>query len=207
VHRSIVVFGNSKLTGSRANYDGIQCRLVYPPGDAISGDNGVLFLGAGTELRAGSLNIFGGTCPPISIQGASIRGVNIEVLRDPGVTLVGPTIGSVTVTTHALPTLDGVVADTFNGRMDFDLIAAPSAAMATFASMPTTPLLSPFGIQWIDLGAYLVTDVSLTDNLGHRRTSMTLPLAYPLGWPMVFQSVVLDPAGLRWSTPSIIVRN
>jgi len=54
---------------------------------------------------------------------------------------------------------------------------------------------------------HVALDVTIDDHLGHRRTSMTLPVAYPLGWPMVFQSVVLDPAGLRWSTPSIIVRN
>ena len=207
VSRSIVVLGNSVLVGSRASYDGNRCLVLFPPGDAISGHDSVLYLGAGTTLRAGTLSISGGSCPPIFLQAATISGQNITVVKDPAVTLVGPTRGSVSMTTQPYPTLDGIVADEVNGRMDFDLIATPGSATALIASIPSDPLLTPLGIQWANLGAYLVADVNIVDPTGHRRTSMTLPLAYPLGQPMVFQSIVLDPAGLRWSTPSVIIRN
>jgi hypothetical protein len=207
VSRAIVVFGNSILVGSRANYDGIRCVVVFPPGDAISGHDSVLHLGAGTTLRAGTLAISGGPCPPIFLQAATINGQNITVIRDPATTLVGPVQGSVTVTTQPYPTLDGIVADEVHGRMDFDLIGAPGAPTALMASLPADPVLTPFGIQWTNLHAYLVAGAGMVDATGHWRTSMTLPLAYPLGQPMVFQSIVLDPQGLFWSTPSVIIRN
>ncbi len=43
--------------------------------------------------------------------------------------------------------------------------------------------------------------------MGHHLVSFSMPPTYPLGQPMVFQSIVLDAGALVWSTPSLIVRN
>ena len=206
VRDSVVVFGNSALFGTRGNYDFQRCAVIYPPGDAIAGSNSVLVLGAGTELRAGRMSGAIPPCPPVFVEGYSVRGRNLHVLKDPAATMtpVGP---GVTVTTAAFPTLDGIVGDEVNGRMDFDTIGAGGSATVLLASPPASPLLTPMGFQWIDFGAYLVADVAILDPTGHRRVSFPFPALYPLGRAMHFQSVVLDPSGLRWSTPSAIVRN
>ena len=205
-HDSVVVLGNSVLVVTLGHYDFQRCAVIYRPGDAISGSNSVLVLGAGTELRAGRLSGSIPPCPPVFVEGYSVRGRNVHVLKDPAATMtpVGP---GVTVTTAAFPTLDGIVGDEVNGRMDFDTIGAPGSATVLLASPPASPLLTPMGFQWIDFGAYLVADVAILDPTGHRRVSFPFPALYPLGRAMHFQSVVLDPSGLRWSTPSAIVRN
>ena len=80
-------------------------------------------------------------------------------------------------------------------------------AAALIASLPTPPVLTPYGFQWVDLNAFLVADVGAVDPQGHRQLSIAMPLGYPLGEPLVFQSIVLDQGALVWSTPSAIVRN
>ncbi len=203
---SIVVFGNSILEGSRANYNGANCRLVYPPGVAIGGHDSVLVLGAGTSVTGGHLAVSGLNCPPISIQAAAITGTHMTVFRDPGATL-GQVDPGVTVITQRQPTLDGIVGDEVQGRMDFDLIGTAGSVGALIASAPGDAVGSPYGIQWADLGAYLIADVAAIGPTGHHRVSFAMPAAYPYGQPMVFQSIVLDAGALIWSTPSWIVRN
>ena len=206
VNNSIVVFGNSILLGSRANYNLALCQVVSPPGDAIAGYDSLLVLGAGTTLIGGRLNVSGGSCPPVSMEAAAIRGSNVRVIRDPTATL-GIVTGTVTVQNAPQPTLDGVVGDELAGRMDFDLWAASGSAAALVASLPTEPVNSVFGFQWANLAAHVVPDVGVTDATGHRKVSFNFPTAYPLGQPMVFQSLVLGPTGPQWSTPSAIVKN
>ncbi len=206
VTRSVVVFGNTALLGCRANYNGASCTLISPPGVAISGSDSVLVLGAGTRILGGRLGVSGGACPPISIESNAIEGANMVVLRDPAASLgrVGP---GVTVQTASQPTLDGIVGDELHGRMDFDLLGSPGSIGALVASLPGDPVLTNLGFQWADLNTYFVADLAAIDPMGHHRVSFTMPTAYPLGQPMVFQSLVLDAGSLVWSTPSLIVRN
>lgn len=206
VSSSIVVFGNSILKGSRANYNMVTCSVVSPPGEAIVGYDSLLILGAGTNITGGRLNVSGGSCPPISMEAAAIRGSNLRVIKDPRATL-GVVSGTVTLQTSPQPTLDGIVGDEVAGRMDFDLWATPGAAAALVASLPADPILTPIGFQWANLTAHLVADAGLVDATGHRKLSFLFPAACPLGQLMVFQSLVLDPSGLQWSTPSAIVKN
>jgi hypothetical protein len=205
VASSVVVFGNSILRGSRGNYNMVQCRLVFPPGEAIAGYDSLLILGAGTSILGGRLNISGGSCPPVSMEAAAIRGSNVRVQKDPAATL-GIVTGVVTVQTATQPTLDGIVGDEILGRMDFDLWAVPGSAAALVASLPADPVLTAIGIQWANPGAHLVADVGIVDPTGHRKLSFLFP-NYPLGQPMVFQSLIVNQGGLQWSTPSAIVRN
>ena len=206
VSSSVVVFGNTSLIGSRANYNAIQCRVVWPPGEAIAGYDSLLVLGAGTNILGGRLNVSGGSCPPISMEAAAIRGSNVRVIKDPAATLALVT-GNVTVQAASQPTLDGIVGDELAGRMDFDLWARPGSSAALVASLPADPLVTSMGFQWANLGAYVVPDLGLVDATGHRKLSFLFPPGYPLGQPMVFQSLVLDANGVAWSTPSPIVKN
>ncbi len=206
VTRSVIVFGNTALLGCRANYNGASCTLISPPGVAISGADSVLVLGAGTRILGGRLGVSGGSCPPISIESNAIEGANMVVLRDPAASLgrVGP---GVTVQTASQPTLDGIVGDELHGRMDFDLLGSPGSIGALVASLPTDPVLTNLGFQWANLNAFFVADLAAVDPTGHHQVSFTMPTAYPLGEPIVFQSLVLDGGALVWSTPSLIVRN
>jgi hypothetical protein len=206
VSRSVVVFGNSVLLGSRANYSLGECKVLYPPGDAIAGYDSLLILGAGTQVIGGRLSVFGGGCPPIFLEAMAITGSNIRVIKDPQATL-GFVSGSVTVQTSPQPTLDARVADEIRGRMDFDLWGTPGSPAAMVASLPRDPIGTPYGFQWANLNAYLVADTGLLDATGHRKVSFLLPAAYPLGQPMVFQSIVLERSGPTWSTPSAIIKN
>ncbi len=200
---SVVVFGNSVLIGSRAVYSG--CQVLLPPGVAIGGHDSTLVLGAGTSIRGGHLGVSGGPCP-IQMQAPAITGSNMKVIRDPGAFL-GTVDDSVSVRTQRQPTLDGIVGDEVQGRMDFDLIGTPGSAGALIASPPGPVAPSPIGYQWASLANSLVIDVGAIDPMGHHLVSFTMPTAYPLGQPMVFQSLVLDSGALVWSTPSAIVRN
>jgi hypothetical protein len=139
------------------------------------------------------------------MEAAAIRGSNVRVQKDPAATL-GIVTGVVTVQTAPQATLDGIVRDEVLGRMDFDLWAAPGSAAALVASLPADPVLTAIGIQWANPGAHLVADVGMVDPTGHRKLSFLFP-SYPLGQPMVFQSLVVNQGGLQWSTPSAIVRN
>jgi hypothetical protein len=206
VSSSVVVFGNSILRGSWGGYDMFNCRVTFPPGDAIAGYDSVLILGAGTSILGGRLSVSGGPCPPVFIEADAIRGSNLQVFVDPTATLTRVT-GTVRMQTSAQPTLDGVVRDEAAGLMDLDLLANPGSAAALIASPPAAPQLSSIGMQWIDLAAYLVADVGLVDQGGHRKLSFYMPPLYPLGHTMVFQSAVLDQGRFLWSTPSAIVRN
>jgi hypothetical protein len=86
------------------------------------------------------------------------------------------------------------------------LWAAPGSSAALVASLPADPVLTAIGIQWANPGAHLVADVGIVDPTGHRKLSFLFP-SYPLGQPMMFQSLVVNQGGLQWSTPSVIVRN
>jgi hypothetical protein len=206
VSSSVVVLGNSVLMGSRGGYDMFNCRVTFPPGDAIAGYDSVLVLGAGTSILGGRLSVSGGSCPPVNIEADAIRGSNLQVLVDPAATLTRVS-GTVTLRTSPQPTLDGVVRDEPAGLMDLDLLANPGSAAALIASPPVAPQWSSLGMQWVDLGSYVVADVGLVDPSGHRKLSFYMPPLYPLGHTMVFQSAVLDQGRFLWSTPSAIVRN
>jgi hypothetical protein len=206
VSSSVVVLGNSVLMGSRGGYDMFNCRVTFPPGDAIAGYDSVLVLGAGTSILGGRLSVSGGSCPPVNIEADAIRGSNLQVLVDPAATLTRVS-GTVTLRTSPQPTLDGVVRDEPAGLMDLDLLANPGSAAALIASPPVAPQWSSLGMQWVDLGSYVVADVGLVDPSGHRKLSFYMPPLYPLGHTMVFQSAVLDQGRFQWSTPSAIVRN
>ncbi len=201
-----MVFGNSILVGSRANYNGATCQVLVPPGVAIGGHDSLLILGAGTSVTGGRLSVSGGHCPPISMQASAIAGTHMTVVRDPAATL-GTVDPTVQVFTHPQPTLDGIVGDEVQGRMDFDLIGTPGSIGALIASLPGDPIASPYGIQWANLSGYLVADLAAIDPMGHHLVSFSMPPTYPLGQPMVFQSIVLDAGALVWSTPSWIVKN
>jgi hypothetical protein len=202
---SILVLGNVPVAGYDGNFNPSGCR-IDPPAPGLVADNTTLFMGRNTSLRGGWLIANWAHCQPVNIREPAIRGTNVTVFRDPSAQL-GPTEGSVTVYTVPLPDQDAQIVYSQAFRMDLDLSAVPGSWATLLVSPPMFPQVTAYGIQWIDPAQHVIVDVGQVDPLGHRKLSFPIPVQYPLGQPMVFQSLVFDGSSVRWSTAPVIVRN
>ena len=200
--RSAVVFTDCQITAvpwvtasPAMVIDGGSIAVVG--GTARGGPGSLSAPGPAIDLRSGSLLLAGrntlitagATGTPTATPAISSSGGRVDL--DPAVTLVArgsaPQIsGPATVVRRPIPSLraDGLAS---LGTWRLDLHAPTGSPFCAFASLPVTPVPSPWGALWFDAANHLVLGCGTVGPGDQTRFSLPLP-ALPRGVPIVAQA-------------------